>query len=886
MKTPTRLLAAILWPSLAVAGFTNRTDTLAPGLPMAHSAWGDYNNDGYPDLHCASTLWRNNGGTNFTDVGGYGAVVWGDYDNDGYLDIFEHAIPARVMRNLSGSGFAEAFAPTLPMSGSHGASWGDHDGDAYIDLYVGGVSGQSDAFVSNSQATAFVKTREYAGKYARGVTSCDFDEDGDIDIYVSCYWQVPNVLWVNDGAGGFLDRAVEYGVAGDPNVGVGYGHTIGSAWGDLDNDGHIDLFVANLNHPDAGRKSEDSKFYRNEGPPDYHFEDKSGVAGLAWQESYACPALGDYDKDGDLDLFLTTVYAMGSWSIPNHAVLYRNNGNWQFEDVTSPEGLGGLYLSRNYQSAWADIDNDGDLDLATGGRIYVNQGNANHWLKVRLEGDGVTVNRAAIGAQVRIDLGGGTILTRQVEGGTGEANQNDLTLHFGLGSRTAPVDLDIFWPDGTTQTVYNIAVDRLVHLSPPLVTAGVGATGVTHNAAWLTGNLLSTADVTTDVCALWGPTNVGPTNAWAHRECISDAGTGRFAVAASDLSPNSAYWYICYASNALGEAWSDTAPPFTTDGLIPFTETFDTLTPGTLNVQHGWRAYPANAAMVQSATTRGGSAQACLLTTGMVVHSFSGPSVSNIVWTDLYTIPVLYPETSTPHTLTNNLSAVAFVRDSGDGTGYAVVYDGTTARELTHGPAIATNTWIRFTIRADYRDQQWDFWVNGTNVARNLGFYGDRQHFRSLRLRNKGYPAYDSLVDEIRIDTTRPWDIPFIDDDGDGMEDDWEELHFGSTTNSAGGMEEDWDKDGFPDLFEFRAGTNPTNPASLLVITEALPEAVSNVVIRWTSVSNRIYQVTGSTNLLGAWRPVVSNIPASPPVNTWTVGVEDTSVFIRIDLQD
>jgi hypothetical protein len=473
----------MLWPSLAVAGFIDLTDTLIPGLERFGSAWGDYNNDGYPDLYCVGTLWRNNSGTNFTTVAVYGPGIWGDYDNDGYLDIFQYGGQPRVMRNLSGSAFVQAFAPTLPMSESRGASWGDHDGDAYIDVYVGGASGQTDAFVSNSQATAFVATREYAGKYARGVTSCDFDEDGDIDIYVSNYWQVPNLLWVNDGAGSFVDRAVEYGVAGDPNVGVGYGHTIGSAWGDLDDDGHIDLFVGNFNHPDAGRKSEDSKFFRNEGPPDYHFEDRSGSAGLAWQESYASPTLGDYDNDGDLDLFFTTVYGTGSYGIENHAVLYRNDGSWHFTDVTAVEGLGGLSINGNYQAAWADFDNDGDLDLATFGRLYVNNGNDNHWLKVRLEGNGVTVNRAAIGAQVRINLGGGRILTRQVEGGTGEGNQNELTLHFGLGSEAGPVTLDVLWPDGSTQTISNVAVDRRIDIAMQGDVSNDSVTHLTHNCA-------------------------------------------------------------------------------------------------------------------------------------------------------------------------------------------------------------------------------------------------------------------------------------------------------------------------------------------------------------------------------------------------------------------
>ena len=114
----------------------------------------------------------------------------------------------------------------------------------------------------------------------------------------------------------------------------------------------------------------------------------------------------------------------------------------------------------NEQGAWADIDKDGDLDLFSGGRLFRNSGNSNHWLKVRLEGKG-KVNRAAIGAQVRIKCGG-KILTRQVEGSTGESNQNDLVLHFGLGDQTGPVEMKIRWPDGTKKRKKVTKVDRLI----------------------------------------------------------------------------------------------------------------------------------------------------------------------------------------------------------------------------------------------------------------------------------------------------------------------------------------------------------------------------------------------------------------------------------------
>jgi hypothetical protein len=171
------------------------------------------------------------------------------------------------------------------------------------------------------------------------------------------------------------------------------------------------------------------------------------VSKLRWQESYASPALGVF---GWVDLYFTTVYA------GDKSVLYRNHGKWKFEEIKDGAGLS---LPHTYQGAWADFDNDGHLDMITGGRLFRNPGTKNHWLKVRLEGTG-EVNRAAIGAQVRLRLGDHT-LTRQVGGATGQGNQNDLTLHFALGNRKDPVRLEIRWPDGTRQDL-NTPVDRTI----------------------------------------------------------------------------------------------------------------------------------------------------------------------------------------------------------------------------------------------------------------------------------------------------------------------------------------------------------------------------------------------------------------------------------------
>lgn len=433
----------------------------------AAAAWGDYDNDGWVDLYTSGALWRNDRGR-FTRVhphvvGGKG--LWGDFDNDGYLDLFT-CEEGRLYRNLAGEGFEEV-TDMLPERGEHvsrGAVWGDFNGDGYLDIYYGGYEvwtpsrDYADFLYLNQSGRSFILFWQSPKlERARGVTAADYDQDGDLDIYVSNYRLQRNRMWQNDGAAGLTDVAADIGVAGDREQGA-FGHTIGSSFGDLDNDGYLDLFVGNFSHPPTYQDR--PKFLRNRGPEHgWTFEDKSASAGLAWQESFASPALGDFDNDGHLDLYFTAVYS------GDHNVLYRNNGNWTFTDVTDASGLA---KGNTYAAAWADFDNDGDLDLFTAGRLFRNRGNAGHRLKVRLIG-GYGINAAAIGAQVLLRFDDET-LTRQVEGATGEGNQNELTLHFGLGEYSGSVHAEVRWPGGEVET-FDLPADHLatIHYRPSLL---------------------------------------------------------------------------------------------------------------------------------------------------------------------------------------------------------------------------------------------------------------------------------------------------------------------------------------------------------------------------------------------------------------------------------
>lgn len=441
----------------AQSSFLDQTGVLGLSLSSENACWADLNKDTWPDLVAGGAVWINERGKSFSRLCDMPSVVAGDCDNDGYPDLFSWQ-SMKLWHNDGGKTFTEVSLPALALTVSRGACWGDWNNDGLIDLYVGGFENWEtqtafpDFMLTNKGPKGFELTWSEVRYRARGVTACDFDADGDLDVYVSNYRLQPNVLWVNDGKGTFTDEAQELG-AGATSDGFPGGHSIGAAWADFDNDGVFDLFAGNFAHVDSRGDQPKSRFLQGQkGGP---FVDR-GPCGVFYQESYASPAAGDFDNDGRTDLYFTTVYPVASFNRPNHPVLSHNDGTFAFSDVTQDAGL--AKLGATYQAAWADFDRDGDLDLVTDGKLFVNQSSKGHWLHVRLVGDGKRVNRSAIGAQVRVTAGT-SIFARHVEAGTGEGNQNDLTLHFGLGDLRGKVDLDVLWPGGRRQKVRGVKID-------------------------------------------------------------------------------------------------------------------------------------------------------------------------------------------------------------------------------------------------------------------------------------------------------------------------------------------------------------------------------------------------------------------------------------------
>jgi len=455
------VLAAFLALSSPPA-FVDSTAKLGLTLGTDAACCIDLNGDGYPDLATGSGIWVNEKGARFSRIGEGGNFIGADFDNDGFPDLFSWS-QLRLQKNEGGKKFTDWPLPPLPPTVSRGACAGDFDGDGFTDIYVGGYEDwEKDItypsfWLMNEKGKGFRVVGATATYRTRGVTACDFNRDGNLDIYASNYRLQPNQLLVNAGKAQFKDAAAEFNaVATSP--GFDGGHSIGACWGDFDADGNMDLFAGNFAHRDSRGDQPKSRLLRNEGPAKaYHFADL-GPSGVFYQESYATPAAGDFDNDGRLDLIFTTVYGTASFGVANNPVLYKNQGDFKFADVTAANGVSNLPAT--YQAAFADFNRDGRLDLVCGGKFFMNQAPVQHWLEVKLIGDGKRVNRDAIGAQVRV-RSQGKLITRQVEAGTGEGNQNDLTLHFGLGDNRKHVDLEILWPNGKKQTVRRVHTQGL-----------------------------------------------------------------------------------------------------------------------------------------------------------------------------------------------------------------------------------------------------------------------------------------------------------------------------------------------------------------------------------------------------------------------------------------
>lgn len=443
----------------------------------AHSrvAWGDFDNDGDDDFMASGPrLFENQGDGTFveisdvalpTDISGSGGA-WGDFNNDGCLDFFAQGSVDTLLQSSCGADGTFVFSDATELSGIHdrqndrdcngdgeeehspteGSAWVDVDGDGWLDVYLANYECSSDfdffqnyddrLFRNNGDGTftewteaANVPSSNHAG---RGVSPIDLDFDGDVDIFVSNYRLDPNFYLRNNGDGTLSDKAFYNGTQGTATAGA-YGHTIGSVFGDIDNDGDFDLIQANLAHPFFYWFSDKSAVLINDGEGD--FDDEATERGIYYRETHSNPTLFDADNDGDLDLFISSVYAS------RDSDFYINDGNGFF---TLSNYESGLVVKNGWGTAASDVDNDGDVDFFARG-LFTNHNEVQNWIQVRVVGGfrggpnddwgewRGTNNISAIGSNVTIESDSRTQL-RHVSGGSGTGVQDSMYLHVGLGS--------------------------------------------------------------------------------------------------------------------------------------------------------------------------------------------------------------------------------------------------------------------------------------------------------------------------------------------------------------------------------------------------------------------------------------------------------------------
>jgi hypothetical protein len=436
--------------------------TLGWGMAIAV---GDYDNDGLPDLYVTgyghNVLYHNLGNCKFEDVttkagvqaGGFSTgTAWADYDRDGNLDLFVARYVKTDVNHLPD--------PARDFRGYRGVLFELPDK----------MEGETDILFRNRGDGTFEDVSKKAGVndpgklHGMGVAWGDYDGDGWPDLYVTNDYGA-TFLYHNRQNGTFEEVGDATGTAVGPD-GRGYGN-MAADFGDFDRDGKLDLFVTRADDQPAS-------LYRNEGDYFTDIARKAGIAGPTMAPVKWGTGFGDFDNDGWLDILVANGNFSSlldtlpkEYRFAEPIQLFRNRGNLTFEDVADEAGLntGRLYSRRG--TALGDINNDGKLDAVVFNAdappsVFLNETrNSNHRVLFRLIG--TKSNRGAIGARVRVTTSKMTQID-EIRAGGSYNSTNDTRLHFGLGSEATISKIEVLWPSGVRQEFIDIQADAIYEI--------------------------------------------------------------------------------------------------------------------------------------------------------------------------------------------------------------------------------------------------------------------------------------------------------------------------------------------------------------------------------------------------------------------------------------